>query len=137
MRATVSRKVHFNSAHRLHNSSWSDEKNIEIFGKCNNRYYHGHNYTLIIKVIGNIDPESGFVIDMKLLKHIITEHVINKFDHKNLNIEVEEFEQLNPTMENIAMIIWNILRKELNRNLDIIIKLHETENNCVEYPSVI
>ncbi len=132
MKVTVSRKAHFNAAHRLHNPDWSAEKNQEVFGKCNNPHYHGHNYNLIVSVKGEINPDSGYVIDMKVLKDLIKEKIEDRFDHKNLNIETEEFKNLNPTAENIAAVIWKILREELNKKLDLKITLYETERNFVE-----
>ncbi len=134
MRVSVFRKAHFNAAHRLHNPSWTDTKNAEVFGKCNNQYFHGHNYDLIVKITGEIDPETGYVIDMKVLNDLIEKYVTSKFDHKNLNIEVEEFENINPSAEYIAVVIFNLLRPHLNNNLDIAIRLYETERNFVEYP---
>lgn len=135
MKVAVYRKEHFNAAHRLHNPQWSDEKNKEIFGLCNNPNFHGHNYTLIVKVIGSPEPATGYVVDMKVLSDIIKQHVIEKFDHKNLNIDVPEFENLNPTAENIAVVIWNILRNEISKNLELKVILYETERNFVEYPA--
>ncbi|WP_338763414.1 6-carboxytetrahydropterin synthase [Bernardetia sp. ABR2-2B] len=135
MRVSVFRKEHFNAAHRLNNPSWSDEKNQEIFGKCNNQYYHGHNYNLIVQVTGEIDPETGYVVDMKWLSDLIKENIADRFDHKNLNLEIPEFKELNPSAENIAVVIYNILRPKLNSNLDLKIKLYETERNFVECPA--
>ena len=135
MRISVFRKEHFNAAHRLQNPDWSDEKNKAIFGKCNNPNYHGHNYELIVEVVGEIDPKTGYVMDMKLLSQIIQTNVTDKFDHQNLNEDVEEFKKLNPSAENIAVVIWNILRKQLNEKLDIFITLYETERNYVRYPA--
>jgi len=135
MRVSVFRKEHFNSAHKLLNSSWSDEKNQEIFGKCYNPNFHGHNYDLEVKVTGEIDPETGFVIDMKVLSKLIRENVIKKFDHKNLNEDTEEFKNLNPTAENIVVVIYNILRSIIDNKLDLKIKLYETERNYAEYPA--
>lgn len=132
MKVTVSRKAHFNAAHRLHNPAWSAEKNNEVFGKCNNPHYHGHNYDLIVSVNGEIDPESGYVVDMKVLKDMIKEKIEDRFDHKNLNLETEEFKNLNPTAENIAAVIWRILRAELTEELNLKITLYETERNFVE-----
>lgn len=137
MLTAVYRKEHFNAAHRLHNPSWSNEKNHEVFGSCNNPYYHGHNYDVIIKVIGEINPETGYVVDMKSLKQTIHEEVILHFDHKNLNIEVAEFKNLNPTAENIAMVIYNRIIKHLDSSLRLQIRLYETERNFVEYPAII
>ena len=125
--------MHFNAAHRLHNPDWDIEKNKAVFGKCNNPSYHGHNYELIVKVYGEIDPVTGFVIDMKVLKDIINEFVLEKLDHKNLNIDVEEFKNLNPTAENIAVVIWNILRTKIDKNLELTVRLYETPRNFVEY----
>ncbi|PSL05117.1 6-pyruvoyl trahydropterin synthase family protein [Cecembia rubra] len=133
MRVSVFRKEHFNAAHRLHNPKWSYEKNQEVFGKCNNPNYHGHNYELIVKLAGPVDPETGYVYDMKILSDLIKEHVLNKFDHKNLNLDTDEFKELNPTAENIAVVIWNILRKKIDLKFDLTIRLYETERNFVEY----
>ncbi|MCU0438850.1 MAG: 6-carboxytetrahydropterin synthase [Raineya sp.] len=135
MKIKVSRKEHFNAAHRLHNPAWDEQKNMEVFGKCNNQYYHGHNYELIVEVIGEIDQETGYVIDMKVLSDIIKEHVTDKFDHKNLNLELNEFKNLNPTAENIAVVIWNILRQHIQPSYELKVKLYETERNFVEYPA--
>lgn len=135
MRISVSRKEHFNAAHRLHNPAWSDEKNQAVFGKCNNPRFHGHNYELIVEVTGEINPETGYVMDMKHLSHIIQEHVTDRFDHQNLNEDVEDFRNLNPTAENIAVVIWNILKSKLDPNLDLSITLYETERNFVRYPA--
>ncbi|MCZ4407771.1 6-carboxytetrahydropterin synthase [Cryomorphaceae bacterium 1068] len=132
MKVTVSRKAHFNAAHRLHQPGWDDAKNQEVFGKCNNQYYHGHNYDLIVSVRGEIDPETGYVIDMKVLKDLIKEKIEYRFDHKNLNLQTEEFKNLNPTAENIAAVIWNILNEELDEKLELKITLYETERNFVE-----
>jgi 6-pyruvoyltetrahydropterin/6-carboxytetrahydropterin synthase len=131
----VYRKEHFNAAHRLHNPLWSDEKNKKVFGKCNNPSFHGHNYELIVKVIGYPDEQTGYLVDMKILSDIIQDHVVEKFDHKNLNLDVEEFKNLNPTAENIAMVIWNILRAHIDHALDLYVTLFETERNYVEYPA--
>lgn len=135
MKVSVCRKEHFNAAHRLHNSQWSDEKNQEIFGKCNNPNFHGHNYELLVKVTGNIDSETGYVIDMKVLSDIIKKSVLDRFDHKNLNLDTEEFKNKIPTAENIAVVVWNILREEIEEQLEIKVILYETERNFVEYPS--
>lgn len=132
MEITVSRKAHFNAAHRLHNPDWSDEKNREIFGKCNNPNYHGHNYDLIVSVTGKVNPETGYVIDMKVLKDLIKKEVEEPFDHKNLNLDTEEFKTLNPTAENIAAVIWEKLRKVLDASLRLKITLYETKRNFVE-----
>ncbi len=132
MKITVSRKAHFNAAHRLHNPHWSDEKNQTIFGLCNNPNYHGHNYDLIVSVKGELDPDTGYVIDTKILKDLIKIHVEEPFDHKNLNLDTEEFSNLNPTAENIAAVIWNKMRAALPEALDLKITLYETERNFVE-----
>tara|TARA_R110002072_G_scaffold49656_1_gene134661 strand:- start:1195 stop:1602 length:408 start_codon:yes stop_codon:yes gene_type:complete len=133
MKVTVSRKAQFNAAHRLFNPNWSDEKNDEVFGKCNNPNYHGHNYELIVSVKGTIDPETGYVIDLKELKSLIKEHVEDVFDHRNLNLDTEEFKALNPTAENIAVVIWNKLRPHVKPFLELKVQLHETERNFVEF----
>lgn len=135
MKVAVFRKEHFNAAHRLHNPDWSEEKNTAIFGKCNNPSFHGHNYELIVKVIGEPDPETGYVYDMKVLSDLIKEHVSDRFDHKNLNLDVPEFKALNPTAENIAVVIYNILRDKVDEKLELKIRLYETERNFVEYPA--
>lgn len=134
-RVAVIRKAHFNAAHRLHNPDWDEETNRKIFGKCNNPNYHGHNYDLEVKVIGDVDPRTGYVIDMKILKDLIEDRVLQRFDHKNLNLDTEEFRNLNPTAENIVMVIWDLLRSELNDQYDLHIRLYETERNFVEYPA--
>ncbi|KAA5824561.1 6-carboxytetrahydropterin synthase [Algibacter amylolyticus] len=133
MKVTVSRKAHFNAAHRLYRKDWSFEKNDDIFGKCNNPNFHGHNYELIVSVTGQIDKETGYVIDMKVLKDIIKNNVEDAFDHKNLNLEVPEFKDLNPTAENIAVVIYNKIKPELSDNLDLEITLYETPRNFVSY----
>lgn len=134
-KVAVYRKEHFNAAHRLHNSLWNESKNTAVFGKCNNPNYHGHNYDLVIKVVGEPDAETGFVIDLKVLSDLIEENVLSKFDHKNLNLDVKEFEHLNPTAENIAIVIYTILREKLNPAFDVQVRLYETERNFVEYPA--
>ncbi|MCH8553692.1 MAG: 6-carboxytetrahydropterin synthase [Schleiferiaceae bacterium] len=133
MKVTVSRHAHFNAAHRLHHAHWSAEKNEQVFGKCNNPRYHGHNYELIVSVTGEVDPITGYVIDMKVLSDLIKAEVEDRFDHKNLNEEVEEFAELNPTAENIAVVIWNLLRVHLNPNFHLKVTLYETPRNFVEY----
>ena len=133
MKVTVSRKAHFNAAHRLFRKDWSMEKNNAIFGKCNKPNYHGHNYELIVSVTGEIDQETGFVVDVKILSDLIKEHIENAFDHKNLNLDVPDFEKLNPTAENIAVVIWQKLRTHLNLNLDLEVVLYETPRNFVTY----
>jgi len=133
MEVTVSRHAHFNAAHRLYNPKWESEKNDEVFGKCNNPHYHGHNYELIVSVTGLVNEETGYVIDMKWLADLIKDEIEDRFDHKNLNEETEEFKKLNPTAENIAVVIWNILRKKLENSLKLKVTLYETPRNFVEY----
>lgn len=135
MRISVFRTAHFNAAHRLHNPNWSDEKNKEIFGLCNNPHYHGHNYDLEVKLTGELNPDTGYLYDLKILKTIIKEQIENRFDHKNLNLETEEFKNLNPTAENICYIIHGILRKHIEPEFEITIKLWETARNYVQYPA--
>jgi 6-pyruvoyltetrahydropterin/6-carboxytetrahydropterin synthase len=132
LKVTVSRKAHFNAAHRLHNPLWSAEENLKVFGKCNNPNYHGHNYNITVSVKGDIDPDTGYVIDTKILSDIIKEKVENRFDHKNLNLDTQEFKNLNPTAENIAIVIWNLLRPEIDAKFELKITLYETERNYVE-----
>lgn len=134
MKVAVSRKEHFNAAHRLFNPAWSPEKNDEVFGKCNNPNYHGHNYELIVTVVGQPDPATGYVMDMKLLSDLIKDHVLTSFDHKNLNLDTAYFKNLNPTAENIAVVIWRILRQHIDSQYELRVKLFETERNFVEYP---
>lgn len=133
MRVKVSRRAHFNAAHRLFRKDWSFEKNEQVFGKCNNPHYHGHNYELIASVTGPIDPETGFVIDVKVLKDLIKAEVEDYMDHKNLNEEVEEFKTLNPTAENIAVVIYNRLKPHLKADLELEVVLYETPRNFVTY----
>ncbi|HEX8563079.1 MAG TPA: 6-carboxytetrahydropterin synthase [Flavobacterium sp.] len=133
MKVTVSRRAHFNAAHRLHRADWPAGKNQEIFGKCNNANFHGHNYELTASVTGDVDPETGYVIDLKILSDIILEEVENAFDHKNLNLDVAEFAELNPTAENIAIVIWDKMRKRLDPNLDLEVTLYETPRNFVTF----
>ncbi|RLD22570.1 MAG: 6-carboxytetrahydropterin synthase [Bacteroidetes bacterium] len=135
MQVAVFRKEHFNSAHRLFNRNWTEEKNDEVFGKCNNPNYHGHNYDLIVKATGEIDPDTGFVIDIKILSKLIRQHIISRFDHRNLNEDTAEFKELNPTAENIVVVIYNILRPLIDNKLDLKITLYETERNFAEYPA--
>jgi len=134
-RVSVFRREHFNAAHRLFNPAWDEQTNNKVFGKCNNPNYHGHNYELEVKLTGEIDPETGYVMDLKKLSDIIQENVLEKFDHKNLNLDVSYFVNLNPTAEHIAVVIYNILRKEIDVKLDLQIRLYETERNFVEYPA--
>ncbi len=133
MEVSVSRKAHFNAAHRLHVKAWSDEENRMFFGLCNNKNFHGHNYELIVTVTGEVDPVSGYLMDMKVLKDIIDAEVLERFDHKNLNEDTEEFKELNPTAENIAVVIWRLIRKHIDNNIKLKVTLYETERNFVEY----
>ena len=133
MKVKVSRKAHFNAAHRLHRSDWDDKKNAAVFGKCSNPNYHGHNYELIVSVEGEIDPETGFVMDMKVLKDLIRDEVEEAMDHKNLNLEVPEFADLNPTAENISVVIWNKLRPHIVEENKLEVVLYETPRNFVVY----
>jgi 6-pyruvoyltetrahydropterin/6-carboxytetrahydropterin synthase len=134
-RVSVFRREHFNAAHRLFNPAWDDKKNDAVFGKCNNPNYHGHNYELEVKVTGEPDRETGYVIDLKKLSGMISENVLEKFDHKNLNLDTGYFVNLNPTAENIAIVIYEILRKKIDPALDLKIRLYETDRNYVEYPA--
>jgi 6-pyruvoyltetrahydropterin/6-carboxytetrahydropterin synthase len=133
MKVTISRRAHFNAAHRLYRKDWSDEQNNAIFGKCNNPNFHGHNYELIVSVTGAIDQETGYVLDVKVLTDLIKEEVENPFDHKNLNLDVPEFKDLNPTAENIVVVIWNKLRNRLDLKFDLEVVLYETPRNFVTY----
>jgi 6-pyruvoyltetrahydropterin/6-carboxytetrahydropterin synthase len=133
-KAAVIRRAHFNAAHKLWNDAWDVEKNKAVFGLCANENYHGHNYDLEVKVIGDIEPETGYVIDLKIVKEIIQEVVMDKLDHKNLNLDTKEFSSLNPTVENIAVVIYDGMREKLDKRYQLFIKLWETENNIVEYP---
>ena len=134
-RVAVYRREHFNAAHRLYNKDWSDQENTKFFGKCSLPNYHGHNYDLEIKVTGEVDPRTGFVMDMKKLSDLAQEHVIERFDHKNLNLDTVEFRELNPTAENIAVVIYDLLRPHINADWDLQIRLYETPRNFVEYPA--
>ena len=134
-KVAVYRKEHFNAAHRLYNPAWDNKKNDAVFGKCNNPNYHGHNYELIVKLIGVPDSETGYVMDLKLLSDIIREKVIERFDHKNLNLDCIEFKNLNPTAENIVMVIYQLLKPSINPELQLQVRLYETERNFVEYPT--
>ena len=129
----VCRRATFNAAHRLFRKDWSDEKNSAVFGKCNNPNFHGHNYVLEVWIEGAIDTETGYVIDLKIVKDLIKNEITDRFDHKNLNLDCKEFLNLNPTAENIAVVCWNLLRSELDAKYELSIKLWETENNLVEY----
>lgn len=131
----VYRKEHFNAAHRLHNAELSDEENAALFGKCNSPNYHGHNYELHVKLVGTIDPKTGYVFDMKILSDIIKKNIIEKFDHRNLNLDVPEFHHLNPTAENIVKVIYHILREKIDKQYELKITLYETERNFVEFPA--
>lgn len=133
MKVTVARKAHFNAAHRLYRPDWPHEKNESVFGKCNNPNFHGHNYDLIVRVTGSIDPETGYVVDMKWLKDLIEAQVIEYLDHKNLNLDVPEFASLNPTAENIAVVIWQRLRPHIDAAHALHVQLFETERNFVEF----
>lgn len=133
-RVSVYRREHFNAAHRLHNPAWDEAKNDEVFGKCNNPNYHGHNYEMDVKITGEPAADTGFVIDLKSLSDIIKENITEKFDHKNLNLDLPEFAHLNPTVENIVTIIYDILRPKIDSKLDLQIRLYETPRNFAEYP---
>ena len=134
-KVAVYRKEHFNAAHRLFNPLWTDAENSKVFGKCSNPHYHGHNYELIVKLVGEVDPVTGFVMDVKRLSDIIDEHVLEIFDHKNLNEDCVQFKDLNPTAENIAIVIFNMLRPHIAEQLTMTVRLYETERNFVEYPA--
>lgn len=133
-RVAVFRREHFNAAHRLNNPEWSEEENTRVFGKCNLPHYHGHNYDLIVQVTGEVDPTTGYVMDMKVLSDLIKDRVLDRFDHRNLNLDTDEFRHLNPSAENIAIVIYNLLRDDINERYDLKIRLYETERNFVEYP---
>lgn len=133
-KVAVYRKEHFNAAHRLHNPAWSDEKNREVFGKCNNPNWHGHNYEVIVRLAGEVDEQTGYVYDMKDLSDLVQREIVERFDHKNLNLDVDEFRHLNPTAENIVVVIYNLLRAQIDTRLDLKVTLYETERNYVEYP---
>ena len=134
-RVSVYRREHFNAAHRLHNPAWDEEKNNLVFGKCNNPNFHGHNYELVVKITGEHSADTGFVIDLKYLSDLIKENVLKKLDHQNLNLDVEEFANLNPTAENITILIYNILRSKIDTTLDLQVRLYETPRNFAEYPA--
>ena len=135
MKVAVYRKEHFNATHRIFNPAWDDRKNADVFGKCSNPNYHGHNYELVVKVTGVPDPDTGYVMDMKLLSRLTKEEVIDKFDHKNLNLDTTWFRNLNPTAEHIAITIYNLLRARIDPKLELQVRLYETERNFVEYPA--
>jgi len=135
MRVAVFRKAHFNAAHRVHNDTWTAAKNAEVFGKCNNANYHGHNYELIVKVTGEVDPETGYVIDLGILAGIIKRQIEDRFDHKNLNLDTVEFAASIPSTENFAVVIYDLLRAQLPDRLDLQVRLYETPRNFVEYPA--
>ena len=135
MRVAVFRKAHFNAAHRLYRKEWSHEKNNEVFGLCNNPNWHGHNYVVEVKIMGEVDPETGYLIDLKILNSIIQKEVIERFDHKNLNLDTVEFEDLNPTGENIVVVIYNLIRARLEDKYDLVVRLWETERNYFEFPA--
>ncbi len=135
-KVAVYRKEHFNAAHRLFNAEWNAEKNMEVFGKCSNPHFHGHNYELIVRLTGVPNPVTGFVMDLKVLSDIIRAHVIDLFDHKNLNLDTEFFKDKNPTAENICIVIYEILRQYIDENLEMQVRLYETERNFVEYPII-
>ena len=134
-RVAVYRKEHFNAAHRLHNPAWDAATNDRVFGKCNNPHFHGHNYELVVKLTGEPDAAPGFVMDMKVLSDLVQENIIERFDHKNLNEDTAEFRSLNPTAENIAIVIYNILREKIEPKFDVQVRLYETERNFVDYPA--
>jgi len=134
-RVAVIRREHFNAAHRLYRKDWTNDQNMTTFGKCSLPHFHGHNYELEIKVVGEIDPDTGFVMDLKVLSDLANEKVIEKFDHKNLNVDTEEFKNLNPTAENIAVVIYELLRPHIKPSLDLFVRLFETPRNYVEYPA--
>jgi 6-pyruvoyltetrahydropterin/6-carboxytetrahydropterin synthase len=134
-KVAVIRREHFNAAHRLYCNDWSDDQNMATFGKCSLPHYHGHNYELEIKVTGEVDPTTGFVMDLKELSDLVNEKVIEKFDHKNLNVDTDEFRNLNPTAENIAVVIYDLLRPHIKPSLDLFVRLFETPRNYVEYPA--
>jgi 6-pyruvoyltetrahydropterin/6-carboxytetrahydropterin synthase len=136
MRVTVSRKAHFNAAHRLYRKDWTMEQNQAVFGKCNNPNFHGHNYELIVSVTGEIDPETGYVIDVKIISDLVKTLVEEAFDHKNLNLDVPEFQDLNPTAENIAVVIWHKLRPHIGLDKDLEVVLYETPRNFVTYKGI-
>lgn len=132
----VCRRATFNCAHRLYRKDWSDEKNESVFGKCSNVNFHGHNYVMEVWISGTVNEETGYLIDLKIVKDLIKAEITDRFDHKNLNLDCEEFKNLNPTAENIAIVCWNLLRKKLDRAYGLRLKIWETENNIVEYDGI-
>ena len=132
MKVTVTRRETFNAAHRLFNKNWSDEKNVEVFGKCSNPNFHGHNYELFVSISGEISEETGYVIDLNILKQIIRTEIIELLDHKNLNLDIDAFKKLNPTVENIAVFIFKTIKNKLPNEYLLSVKLYETENNIAE-----
>ena len=134
-KVAVYRKEHFNAAHRLHNPAWDEATNYKVFGKCNNPHYHGHNYEMEVKLVGAPDADTGYVMDLKILSDIINAEVIERFDHKNLNEDTVEFKNLNPTAENICVVIWKLLRDKIDSKLELTVRLYETPRNFVEYPA--
>jgi 6-pyruvoyltetrahydropterin/6-carboxytetrahydropterin synthase len=135
MRVSVFRKAHFNAAHRLHNPNWSDEKNRATYGPCNNPLFHGHNYELVVKLTGVVDPDTGYLMDLSILKQYIKEEIEDYLDHKNLNLEIPEFKTLIPSAEHICFVIWQRLRQRINQDFDLQVRLYETPRNFVEYPA--
>ncbi|MBA2329673.1 MAG: 6-carboxytetrahydropterin synthase [Flavisolibacter sp.] len=133
-RVSVFRREHFNAAHRLYSSQWTDEQNLDVFGKCSLPNYHGHNYELEIQVVGEVDEKTGFVMDMKKLSELTDKYVLQRFDHKNLNLDTVEFKNMNPTAENIVIVIFELLRPNIPADMDLFIRLYETPRNFVEYP---
>ena len=134
-KVAIFRKEHFNAAHRLFVPEWSDERNFEVFGKCSNPHYHGHNYELVVKLTGVPDAKTGYVVNLSILSDLIQENVLARFDHKNLNLDTKEFASLNPTAENIVLVIYDILREKIDQALDLSVRLYETERNFVQYPA--
>jgi len=135
LKTAIIRKEHFNSAHRLNNPNWSEARNKEVFGKCNNPNFHGHNYDLEVKVVGEVNPDTGYVMDVKILKDLIKKNVLDKYDHKNLNLDVDDFKLVNPTAENIARVVYDNILNDLPEGLELTIRIYETERNFAEYPA--
>jgi len=135
MRISVFRKTYFNAGHRIFNPAWDDQKNLEVFGKCSNPNYHGHNYELEVKLTGEVDPETGFLFDLKKLRDIVEENIIEKYDHKNLNLDVAPFDKVIPSSENICFEIWKILREIIDQKFELQVRLYESQRNYVEYPA--